>query len=408
MTSHELSSIAQEHKLPTIARTFYALVKRLDTGVLTFTSPEGVTTQFKGVHHGPHADLRFADWGVAKEALKAAEIGLAECYRDHRLFTTNLTSFLELCVANQRALEAVFYGKPLVALFFRIRHMLRANTKARAKKNILAHYDLSNAFYKLWLDSTMTYSSALFNGDCHQPLANAQTAKYERILQVLNPKPGETILEIGCGWGGFAEHAAKTRGVKVTGITLSKAQLQFACNRISQQSLDHLVELLLIDYRDVRGQWDYVVSIEMFEAVGERYWPVYFESLHNRLKPNGRAVIQAITISEENFERYRATSDFIREYIFPGGMLAPEARFIKDAKRAGLTAETPYRFGADYAETLKRWHDAVNAKVSDIQRLGFDDKFLQLWRFYLCYCEAGFRTGRTDVMQIELRKNSAV
>ncbi len=406
MTTQELSSIPQEDKLPAIARTFYALMRRLDSGVLTFTSPEGVTTQFKGVHEGPHADLRFADWGVAREALKSAEIGLAECYRDGRLFTGHLTQFLELCVANQRALESVFYGKPLIALFFRIKHLLRANTKARAKKNIHAHYDLSNDFYKLWLDETMTYSSAVFAGDYQQPLETAQTAKYERILQVLNPKAGETILEIGCGWGGFAEHAAKTRGVKVTGITLSNAQLQFAQTKIKNANLDSLVDLRLIDYRDVQGQWDYVVSIEMFEAVGERFWPTYFETVHNRLKPNGRAVIQAITIEESAFDRYRSTSDFIREYIFPGGMLAPVDRFVADAKRAHLSAEAPYRFGLDYAETLKIWLARVNAKVTDIKPLGFDDKFLQLWRFYLCYCEAGFRTGRTDVMQIELRRGN--
>jgi cyclopropane-fatty-acyl-phospholipid synthase len=406
MTTQELSSIPQEDKLPAIARTFYALMRRLDSGVLTFTSPEGVTTQFKGVHEGPHADLRFADWGVARVALKSAEIGLAECYRDGRLFTGHLTQFLELCVANQRALESVFYGKPLIALFFRIKHLLRANTKARAKKNIHAHYDLSNDFYKLWLDETMTYSSAVFAGDFHQPLEIAQIAKYERILQVLNPKPGETILEIGCGWGGFAEHAAKTRGVKVTGITLSNAQLQFAQTRMKAANLDSLVDLRLIDYRDVQGQWDYVVSIEMFEAVGERFWPTYFETVHNRLKPNGRAVIQAITIEESAFDRYRATSDFIREYIFPGGMLAPIERFVADAKRAHLSAEEPYRFGLDYAETLKIWLARVNARVADIKPLGFDDKFLQLWRFYLCYCEAGFRTGRTDVMQIELRRGN--
>ena len=404
MTTQELSSIPREDKLPAIARTFYALMRRLDCGVLTFTSPEGVTTQFRGVHEGPHADLRFADWGVAREALKSAEIGLAECYRDGRLFTGHLTQFLELCVANQRALEAVFYGKPLVALFFRIKHLLRANTKTRAKKNIHAHYDLSNDFYKLWLDQTMTYSSAIFAGDFHQPLEIAQTAKYERILKVLDPKPGETILEIGCGWGGFAAHAAKTRGVKVTGITLSNAQLQFAQARMQTEKLAHLVDLQLIDYRDIQGQWNYVVSIEMFEAVGERFWPTYFASVRDRLSPNGRAVIQAITIDEEVFDRYRANSDFIREYIFPGGMLAPVDRFIADAKQAGLSAGEPYRFGLDYAETLKRWLDSVNAKVSDIKPLGFDDKFLQLWRFYLCYCEAGFRARRTDVMQIELSR----
>lgn len=412
MSTQNLSTIPQEASLPAAAKTFYAVMRRLDTGVLTFTSPEGTTTQFRGAHDGPHADLRFADWGVAGEALKSAEIGLAECYRDHRLLTSNLTTFLQLCAANQRALEQVFYGKPLVALFFRIKHFLRSNTKANSKKNIQAHYDLSNDFYKLWLDKTMTYSSAVFNGDFTQPMETAQTAKYERILQKLNPKVGETILEIGCGWGGFAEHAARSRGVKIHGITLSKQQLAFAQSRIASVGLDDLATFEYIDYRDVTASYDYIVSIEMFEAVGERFWPTYFKAVHDRLKPSGRAVIQAITIDEQAFPRYRATSDFIREYIFPGGMLAPVERFISDAHKAGLFAVTatgePYRFGLDYAETLRRWLDTVNANVSEIKAVGFDDAFLQIWRFYLCYCEAGFRAGRTDVMQIELHRPDSI
>jgi cyclopropane-fatty-acyl-phospholipid synthase len=283
--------------------------------------------------------------------------------------------------------------------------LLRANTKAQAKKNIFAHYDLSNAFYRLWLDETMTYSSAVFDGNHEQSMASAQNAKYERILHILKPLPGQSILEIGCGWGGFAEYAAKTRGVKVTGITLSEAQLEYAQKRIAAAQLNQLVDLRLIDYRDVQGQFDYVVSIEMFEAVGERYWTTYFKAVHDRLKPDGRALIQSITIAEEVFPRYRETSDFIREYIFPGGMLAPIPRFIADAKKAGLTAGEPYRFGLDYANTLKWWLQRLNAKVDEIKPLGFDEKFLQIWRFYLCYCEAGFRTGRTDVMQLELTRD---
>jgi len=390
--------------LPASAKVFYRVLANIDSGTLTFTSPEGHTTRFEGIHAGPHADLRFADWAVAGDVLKSAEIGLAECYRDHRLFTSNMTAFLELCAVNQRVLERVFYGKPLVALFFRIKHMLRGNTRSGSKKNISAHYDLSNDFYKLWLDKSMTYSSALFDGNDALSLEFAQTAKYERILQVLNPKPGESILEIGCGWGGFAEHAAKTRAVKVHGITLSKQQLAFARNRIDEAGLGELVTFEFIDYRDVTAQFDHIVSIEMFEAVGERFWPTYFTTVHDRLKPGGRAMIQAITIDEKAFPRYRATSDFIREYIFPGGMLAPVNRFIKDANEAGLEAGAPHMFGLDYAETLRRWHDEMNASVESVKPLGFDEKFLQLWRFYLSYCEAGFRAGRTDVMQIMLTR----
>jgi len=406
MNTQELSSLPAEVRLPAVARTFYAIMQRLDCGVLTFTSPEGVTTQFRGRHDGPHADLRFADWGVAGEALKSAEIGLAECYRDHRLSTHDLTAFLLLCLANQRALEAVFYGKPLVAMLFRIKHFLRSNTREQARKNISAHYDLSNDFYGLWLDETMSYSSALFAGNTSLSMADAQIAKYERVLQILQPRPGQAILELGCGWGGFAEYAAASRGVNITGVTLSTEQLAFARERIAKAGLAPLVDLQLIDYRDVPGSYDYIVSIEMFEAVGERFWPTYFQTVHDRLKPGGRALIQTITIAEDAFERYRATSDFIREYIFPGGMLVPIPRFVAGAARAGLTAGEPFCFGLDYAETLRRWLGSVNQQASAIKALGFDDKFLQLWRFYLCYCEAGFRAGRTDVMQIELRRDA--
>jgi cyclopropane-fatty-acyl-phospholipid synthase len=392
-------------KLPRAAKMIYRVLERLEVGQLSFTAPDGHTRTFRGRMPGPHADLRFMDWGVASEALKSAEIGLAECYRDGRVHTSDLTAFLELCARNQQALEAVFYGKPWFALLFRIKHLLRANTRSGSKKNIAAHYDLSNDFYRLWLDDTMTYSSGLFGGDYTLTHEVAQSAKYERILQQLNPQPGESILEIGCGWGGFAEHAARTRGVKVHGITLSREQLAFARARIGRAGLDRLVTLEFIDYRDVTERYDHVVSIEMFEAVGERFWPTYFKAVHDRLKPGRKAVIQAITIDEAAFPRYRATSDFIREYIFPGGMLAPVPRFIDDAAAAGLSAQPPLMFGLDYAETLKRWCDRVNAQADAIRALGFDDKFLQIWRFYLCYCEAGFRAQRTDVMQITLQRS---
>ena len=395
---------ARHGNMPRAGRLLLSLLHRLDTGTLTFTAPDGSTTTYRGAHPGPAADLKFDDWGVASEVIRSAEIGLAECYRDGRLHTNDLTAFLMLCTANQAALEKVFYGKPLVALWLRFKHFLRSNTRTNSKKNIQAHYDLSNDFYAQWLDGTMSYSSALFEGDAKRTMEAAQTAKYERILKALDPKPDARILEIGCGWGGFAEHAAATRGVKVHGITLSSAQLAYARERIAKKGLADRATLEYIDYRDVQGEYDYIVSIEMFEAVGERYWPTYFRTVHDRLKPGGRAVIQAITIDEAAFPRYRATSDFIREYIFPGGMLAPVNRFVSDATGAGLEARDPHRFGLDYAATLAWWRERVNAAAENIKPLGFDEKFLQLWRFYLSYCEAGFRTARTDVMQIELVK----
>ena len=395
--------------LPRAAKLFHALMRRIDCGTLAFTSPEGLVSHFRGTHAGPHADVKFDDWGVAAAAFKSAEIGLAECYRDGRMHSTDLTAFLMLCAANQAALERAFYGKPWVALLFRIKHMLRFNTRANARKNIHAHYDLSNDFYRLWLDDSMTYSSAIFDAGSKplvdaQSMAAAQTAKYERILAILNPRAGETILEIGCGWGGFAEYAARTRGVRVAGVTLSNEQLVYARQRIADVGLGDQVDLQLIDYRDVRGQFDYVVSIEMFEAVGERFWPTYFKAVHACLKPGGRAVIQTITIAEKAFSRYRQTSDFIREYIFPGGMLAPIPHFISLARMAGLVVGEPHRFGLDYAHTVRWWRERVNEKSAEIQALGFDERFLQIWRFYLSYSEAGFRAGRCDVMQIELTR----
>ena len=403
-TTNDLSSIPHADHLPAIAILFYSLIKRLDRGSLTFTSPEGHTTLFRGAHPGPHADLRITDWRVASEAIKAAEIGVAESYRDGRMFTSDLTAFLMLCVENEKALEKVFYGKPLVALLFRIKHLLRANTRAQAKKNISAHYDLSNSFYQLWLDETMSYSSAVFNGDETHSMASAQNAKYARILDVLKPMPGQTILEIGCGWGGFAEYAAQTRGVKVTGITLSNAQLEFARKRIENARLDHLVDLQLIDYRDVQGQFDFVVSIEMFEAVGREYWDSFFATLRNKLKPGGRACIQTITIRDDLFDRYVRSTDFIQQYIFPGGLLPSVSAFKAEAARAGLEVTNELDFGRDYAETLRRWRAQFLSRDGQVRQLGFDNRFMRIWEFYLAYCEAAFDTGNTSVVQFTLCK----
>ena len=283
-------------------------------------------------------------------------------------------------------------------------HLLRPNTRSGSRKNIHAHYDLGNEFYRHWLDGTMTYSSALFDGDNSLSLEAAQDAKYERILQVLDPRPGERILETGCGWGGFAEYVARTRGVAVHGITVSQAQLAHAQARIDRQGLDALVDLSFTDYRDVAGSYDYVVSIEMFEAVGERFWPTYFRSVHDCLKPRGRALIQTITIADDAFAAYRRSSDFIRQYIFPGGMLPCPSRLDELTTAAGLDTKSSLAFGPDYAETLKRWRQSFDAATQQVERMGFDHSFRQIWRFYLCYCEAGFRAGRTDVMQIELQR----
>jgi cyclopropane-fatty-acyl-phospholipid synthase len=309
---------------------------------------------------------------------------------------------LSLAALNNGALEEAIYGKFFGKLLYRLRHLLRMNTRAGSERNIHAHYDLGNDFYRRWLDQTMTYSSALFAGDFDRSLEDAQLAKYERILALLDPRPGSLILEIGCGWGGFAEYAARTRGCRVHGITISRRQLEFARQRVRDAGLDDRVTLEFCDYRDVQGRYDNVVSIEMYEAVGERFWPAYFRALRDRLKPGGRAVVQAITIAEERFERYRHSTDFIQQFIFPGGMLASLSVLHAQASRAGLTVRSTHAFGLDYAETLRRWNQRFNQAWSDIQPHGFDARFKRLWNFYLSYCEAGFRSRSTDVLQVEM------
>lgn len=289
-------------------------------------------------------------------------------------------------------------------LLYRLRHLLRRNTRGNAKKNIHAHYDLGNQFYRLWLDDSMTYSSALFEGRMDRTLEEGQRIKYERILERLAVKPGQTILEIGCGWGAFAEYAARERGCRVHGITLSREQLASARTRIEAAGLTEQVTFELRDYRDVRGEFDYVVSIEMFEAVGEKYWPDFFRAVRERLMMGGCALVQTITIADALFARYRLSTDFIQQYIFPGGMLPSTEVFRDTASQQGLVVGEPNEFRLDYAETLRRWRHRFNSGVAELQGLGFDKRFVRLWNFYLAYCEAGFRAATINVMQVELKR----
>ncbi len=390
---------------PTLAaRTLFRLLSRLARGRLTVCTPEGVRRVFAGEEPGPVADLEIRDWRAVGRMVRAADIGVAECWRDGLIDTSDMTAFLQLCEANESVLAEVWTGNPLVALFYRLAHLLRANTRAGSRRNIHAHYDLGNEFYALWLDRTMTYSSGLFTAGLDGSLERAQEAKYERMLETLGVASGHHVLEVGCGWGGFAEYAARTRGCRVTGITISRAQLDYARTRIRRAGLDHLVDLRFQDYRDLEGTYDRIVSIEMVEAVGERWWPAYFRKLRDCLVPGGRACIQAITIDESAFAQYRRSSDFIREYVFPGGMLAPVERLAREARAAGLSAHEPFRFGLHYAETLRRWRERFEERAAAVRALGFDGKFLVLWRFYLHYCEAGFNARRTDVVHLELER----
>ncbi|MEO8164497.1 MAG: cyclopropane-fatty-acyl-phospholipid synthase family protein, partial [Betaproteobacteria bacterium] len=329
-------------RTPRSGRMVLGLLARLRHGRLNLIAPGGQTFCFAGEQPGPDATIHLEDWKVFDDVRRSGDVGFAEAYLDGRWQTPDLRALLELVAINRAELERMLYGKWWGRLFYRMRHLLRANTRNRAKKNIHAHYDLGNNFYRAWLDQTMTYSAALFEGDANRTLEQAQVAKYERVLRRLDVRANDQILEIGCGWGGFAAHAARTRGCRVSGITLSPAQLDFATQRIRDAGLSHLVDFSLTDYRDVQGSFDHVVSIEMFEAVGERFWPGYFSIVRDRLKHGGSALVQTITIADELFGRYRRSTDFIQQYVFPGGMLPSPNIFRQLGERAQLNVREEF------------------------------------------------------------------
>ncbi|MEP7181712.1 MAG: cyclopropane-fatty-acyl-phospholipid synthase family protein [Betaproteobacteria bacterium] len=382
---------------PTTGRILFALLARLTRGELTIHTPGRTTHRFgPGDDASLRGEFAFADWRLARDALTGGDVAFADAYMDGRWETPDLTALLTVLAHNHSALERAFYGHWWQQALFRLKHRLNANSKRQARKNIGAHYDLGNDFYRLWLDPTMTYSAALFDGDATRTLAAAQTAKYERIVAELALPPNARILELGCGWGGFAEAAARA-GHRITGLSLSSAQTAYARERIALAGFSDRVEFRLQDYRDERGTYDGVASIEMFEAVGERWWPAFFRRVRAALPRGGRACIQTITIADDRFDRYRTQSDFIQQYIFPGGMLASPSRFVAKAEAAGFAIADTRTFGGDYATTLKRWLATFDARVDAVRAQGFDERFIRCWRFYLAYCAAGFDSGSTDV-----------
>ncbi|MDE1715245.1 cyclopropane-fatty-acyl-phospholipid synthase (plasmid) [Chromobacterium amazonense] len=387
--------------LPAAGRVLLSLLARLRHGSLRLITPDGEELWFGQPKQPADASLILRDWRACARILQRDDIGFAESYRDGWLDSPDLTALLRLAQRNEDALQLGALGRLASRLWHRLRHALRGNSRRGSRRNIHAHYDIGNDFYRLWLDPSWTYSSAWFDGDYGRSLADAQAAKYQRICDELQLKPGMRVLEIGCGWGGFAEHAAR-RGVAVHGITLSKAQLDFAQARLAQEPLARLEWL---DYRDLRGQYDAIVSIEMFEAVGERYWGRYFDTLRRCLKPGGRALVQSITIEEARFAQYRAEADFIQTYIFPGGMLPSRERFQRSAEQRGLACRSRLDFGPDYAETLRRWRSGFETRLPEVRAQGFDEAFIRLWRLYLCYCEAGFDEGRIGVSQFLLQRS---
>ncbi len=372
-------------------------------GRLTFVLPSGREVRVEGDKAGPDARLIVKDFRFLSRVLSAGDIGFGEGFMAGEWDTPDLSELLEAFTVNLDRLQRLLEGGPLFRVINAIVHALHRNSRTGSRRNILAHYDLGNAFYSRWLDPSMTYSSARFERP-GQPLREAQRNKYASLARQIELGPDNHVLEIGCGWGGFAEFAAGEIGAKVTGITISPSQYEFARRRLFEAGLAEKADIRLVDYRDVEGQFDRVASIEMFEAVGEEYWPTYFAKIRDVLAPGGRAGLQIITIRDELFAEYRKRADFIQKYVFPGGMLPSETRLKEETARAGLEWRDIVRFGQNYADTCAEWARRFENAWEDIRSLGFDERFRRLWRFYLGYCEAGFRTERTNVVQLSLTK----
>ncbi|MGH8457877.1 MAG: class I SAM-dependent methyltransferase, partial [Nevskiales bacterium] len=371
-------------------------------GSLSVILPDGQRLEFAGAEPGPRAEFEIRHYAMLRKCLLRGDIGFAEAYMDGDWDSPHLTLMLDAFLRNESAWDEVGEGGWFARLLTKALHRLRRNSRSGSRRNIAYHYDLGNAFYALWLDETWAYSSAVF-AHPGQALADAQRNKFRLMLERLDLKPEHHLLEIGSGWGGFALHAARETGCRVTSITLSQGQLDEARRRATQAGLADRVEFRLLDYRDLQGQYDRLVSIEMYEAVGERYWPQYFATLSRALKPGGRAAIQGITIDHSIFEYYRQNVDFIQTYIFPGGMLASVEAFGQRVRAAGLTLADARFHGQDYAKTLNEWHKQVWQVRDKIQHM-FDERFLRMWHYYLAYCETGFRLGRIDLMQVTLHK----
>lgn len=377
-----------------ISKKFFAKLEQIKYGSINITTPEGKEYNFEGSYPGIKADLQIKKWSVISRLSSTGDIAFAEDYRDQNFTTSNLLALLKFALSNDSALENYIDSNILARLIHRIRYYLNTNTIKQSKRNIHKHYDLGNNFYRLWLDDSMSYSSAIFT-DSENDLQIAQYNKYDRIIDHLTK--GKNTLEIGCGWGGFVDRAMQKNDYNIKGITISKQQYEYAQKRVGNKA-----NIAIEDYRHLQGRYDNIVSIEMFEAVGEKYWQTYFAKIKNLLQSKGKAMIQTITIRDDLFQTYRKGSDMIRSFIFPGGMLPSESIFKRYAMESDLRVNDVYNFGSDYAKTLEIWLDRFDSKLEQIKMQGFDDKFIRIWRFYLASCAACFDSGRTNVMQVEL------
>lgn len=381
-----------------IRRNLLKKLEHIEYGEITISFPDGEVRKFSGTKSGYSADIDFDDWRVVAQLMNKGDVGFAEDYRDGYWQTSNLEYLLSFALQNEKIFNAYGHGKFLFKQLSKLLYLTKRNSLKGSKKNIAAHYDLGNEFYQLWLDKTMTYSAAIFDGDIS--LEHAQCNKYNRLLNRIT-HPHARILEVGCGWGGFAELAGM-RGHYVKGITLSNEQHDYAQKRTAHLDVDICLE----DYRHQTGQYDVIVSIEMFEAVGEKYWNTYFTKLASLIKDDGKILLQIITIEDDLFDNYRKSADMIRTFIFPGGMLPCERELHKIIRKSNLQVDDTYRFGKDYAKTLRIWLDEFDNSRDKIKHIGFDDRFIRLWRFYLAVCSAGFECERINVIQLELSKLS--
>ncbi|MEP4196078.1 MAG: cyclopropane-fatty-acyl-phospholipid synthase family protein [Aliishimia sp.] len=400
-----LTSTDDQTGLPRYFAKVFAMSQAMQNGRIDFVLPDGRQFRAEGINPGPVAELHIHNPDIFARLLREGDLGFCDAYLDEWWSTPDLQAFMDLVHADNDDIYDGFPGQNLVRAYERFRFWLQRNHKEQARKNISYHYDLGNAFYGLWLDETMTYSSALFETG-QESTEKAQIAKYKSMVDQLGVQPGDHILEIGCGWGGFAEYAAKERGLKVTGLTISQEQFNYAQARIEAAGLKDLVEFKLQDYRDETGHYDGIASIEMFEAVGEKYWPVYFETVRERLKPGKSATLQIITVQDRRWDVYRRGVDFIQKYIFPGGMLPSPKALREQVERAGLGVEKSIEFGQSYSLTLRRWHQTFNEKWDHIAEMGFDARFRRMWNFYLTSCAATFESANCDVTQITIKRPS--
>ncbi len=396
-----MTSVRGQENLPRYFAQAFDLASKLNNGQLDFILPDGRVFRVKGRNPGYAATLHAHDGDVFTRLVREGELGFGDSFIEGGWSSPDLQAFLDLVQNDNEDLYNGFPGMALVRAYERMRFWLQSNSKRQAKKNISRHYDLGNAFYRLWLDDSMTYSAARFKTG-RESTEKAQELKYESMVDQMGVQPGDHVLEIGCGWGGFAQYAAGQRGLRVTGLTISQEQHDFAVERIARAGLSDRVDIRMQDYRDEKGCYDAIASIEMFEAVGEKYWPTYFDTVRRCLKPGKLATLQIITLAEHRYDKYRKGVDFIQKYIFPGGMLPSKTALRHEVGRAGLVVCNQIAFGESYSITLRRWHETFNAKWDQVAALGFDDRFRRMWNFYLTSCAAAFHSGNCDVIQVTL------